>query len=136
MSGCEFVYRVYNAQMHQVPRYDHVTCGGCRTRLMFPSNASSVRCSLCNFITSAPRGGGASLAGSSGAGGSGGQPSQAAPSPHLLTTLPGLQGGDGAAAMSHQASMGLEVVMIENPSTYDKSGHEMQNLMVGIKVAR
>ncbi|EKX34781.1 hypothetical protein GUITHDRAFT_119092 [Guillardia theta CCMP2712] len=29
----------------------HISCGGCKTQLMYPRTAESVKCALCNHIT-------------------------------------------------------------------------------------
>jgi len=128
----------------QVPRVAHVQCGGCHTRLMYPHNASSVRCSLCNYITSVRGGGGGGGGGGDsmrpppalpGGGTVANLPSTATTSPSLLTTVPSLN-GRASSGLVTQATVGLEVVMVENPSTYDERGNEKPNLMVGIKVDR
>mmetsp|Transcript_32075 Transcript_32075/g.95782 ORF Transcript_32075/g.95782 Transcript_32075/m.95782 type:complete len:411 (-) Transcript_32075:840-2072(-) len=62
-------------------------------------------------------------------------PSTATTSPSLLTTVPSLN-GRASSGLVTQATVGLEVVMVENPSTYDERGNEKPNLMVGIKVDR
>eukprot|EP00798_Chlamydomonas_sp_ICE-L_P027503 gene27504-4813_t len=43
--------------MQSVPVHSQVVCGGCSILLMFPWGAQSVKCSVCNHVTAAPRGG-------------------------------------------------------------------------------
>jgi hypothetical protein len=118
---------------------------------MYPSSASSVRCSVCNHITAAqraaggagpsgagPSGAGAGSAGPSGSGpprgGGGGRTPEAVPNPSPLTTIGSL--GAEAGHLNSVASMGLEVVMIENPPTKGDDGREEDSFMIGIKVER
>jgi LSD1 subclass zinc finger protein len=133
-----------------VPQHAYVTCNGCRTRLMFPASASCVRCSVCNTITPAnpptrpppaapgPQAGpssqqpprppdGATAAAAAAASSS----SSSGPSSRPQASA----GSELTPSYDKGESVGLMTIVIENPATLDEHGHEVRNIMIGVRMA-
>lgn len=90
----------------------HMHCGGCGIVLMYVHGASSVKCAVCNFITSTS-----------------GQSGVVAPS-----------GGDRASTSNTAVATAAcscpanTMVVIENPPTIDADGNELSNTALGVAI--
>eukprot|EP00192_Tetraselmis_astigmatica_P025635 CAMPEP_0117665306 /NCGR_PEP_ID=MMETSP0804-20121206/9737_1 /TAXON_ID=1074897 /ORGANISM="Tetraselmis astigmatica, Strain CCMP880" /LENGTH=143 /DNA_ID=CAMNT_0005472705 /DNA_START=779 /DNA_END=1210 /DNA_ORIENTATION=+ len=97
-------------QLQQPPsqQLGHVVCGGCHVTLMYAFGAQSVKCALCNFVTSV----------------------QGAP-----VTMYHPAGVMPPGSMQPQMKPMTHAVVVENPSSLDEHGNEIPNLAVGMQKA-
>ncbi|CAN1166561.1 Protein LSD1 [Linum perenne] len=93
----------------------HINCGNCRTMLMYPNGAPSVKCAVCHYVTSAnmasgriqppmnrPNGGGSAVS-------------------YTASSMPPL------SQQSHS-----QTVVVENPMSVNESGKLVSNVVVGV----
>ncbi|THG17465.1 hypothetical protein TEA_006855 [Camellia sinensis var. sinensis] len=91
----------------------HVNCGNCRTTLMYPYGAPSVKCAICHYITNVNMG------------------NVRVPipmhRPNGATTPASMP--STSAAMPHSQT---QTVVVENPMSVDESGKLVSNVVVGV----
>ncbi|KAK4485585.1 hypothetical protein RD792_008228, partial [Penstemon davidsonii] len=91
----------------------HVNCGNCRTTLMYPYGAPSVKCAVCQYITNVNMG-------------------------NVRVPIPMHRpNGPPSSTSTPSSSAGLlnsqsQTVVVENPMSVDKSGKLVSNVVVGV----
>lgn len=92
-------------------QYAHVNCGNCRTMLMYPSGAPSVKCAICQFITNVGAG-----------------------NPRVSVPPQRIDGPPSGTTPSTSTSMpqSTQTVVVENPMSVDESGKLVTNVVVGV----
>ncbi|KAJ0017572.1 hypothetical protein Pint_11400 [Pistacia integerrima] len=87
----------------------HVNCGHCRTTLMYPYGAPSVKCAVCHYVTNV------------------GMANARVPLPANRSNGTATSGTLPSSSMSQ-----TQTVVVENPMTVDESGKLVSNVVVGI----
>lgn len=90
----------------------HVNCGQCQTVLMYPYGASSVKCAICNFITTIGM-------------------NTVRPLPPTMPAPNGSQYSVPSTSAPSAPSQNVTVV-VENPMTVDEKGKLVSNVVVGV----
>nr|KJB68465.1 hypothetical protein B456_010G246900 [Gossypium raimondii] len=96
--------------LHQI---SHITCGHCRTTLMYPYGAPSVKCAVCQYVTNVGMG-------------------------NVRVPLP-VNRPNGKAATGSMATPSAspsQTVVVENPMSVDESGKLVSNVVVGITTGK
>ncbi|TYK13370.1 vacuolar protein sorting-associated protein 2-like protein 2 [Cucumis melo var. makuwa] len=86
----------------------HVNCGNCRTTLVFPYGAPSVKCAICHYVTNV------------------GISNVRVPIPVHR------RNGTISSGMPPSSSSQSQTVVVENPMSVDESGKLVSNVVVGV----
>ncbi|KAB1201655.1 Protein LSD1 [Morella rubra] len=89
----------------------HVNCANCRTTLMYPYGAPSVKCAVCHYVTNVGMG------------------NTRVPIP---VHRPNGTANSGATTSTAIPSSQSQTVVVENPMTVDESGKLVSNVVVGV----
>lgn len=98
----------------EAPQVAHINCGGCGMTLMYAYGAQSVKCALCQFVTSIT------------------MLNVRVPLPSQQPRPPQAAGGPAPAPTSSHT----QTVVVENPMTMDESGKLVSNMAVGVSTDR
>ncbi|WVZ59913.1 hypothetical protein U9M48_009997 [Paspalum notatum var. saurae] len=94
----------------------HVNCGQCRTTLMYPYGAPSVKCAICNYVTTTGV-------------------NTVSPTPAARPTSNG-SSYSGSSTSAPKSQPQNVTVVVENPMTVDDKGKLVSNVVVGVTAGK
>ncbi|CAI9782931.1 unnamed protein product [Fraxinus pennsylvanica] len=106
-------FETISINLAPAPNIAHVNCGNCRTTLTYPYGAPSVKCAVCQYITNVNM-------------------------CNVRVPIP-MHRPNGAPSSASMPSSSADLpnsqsqtVVVENPTSVDKSGKLVSNLVVGV----
>ncbi|XVF23076.1 hypothetical protein REPUB_Repub13aG0006700 [Reevesia pubescens] len=108
LSNIANVYTWSNKSSNQIA---HVNCGHCRTTLMYPYGAPSVKCAVCQYVTNVGIG-------------------------NVRVPLPVNRPNGIAAGGTMPSTSTSQTVVVENPMSVDESGKLVSNVVVGVTTGK
>jgi LSD1 subclass zinc finger protein len=105
----------------EAPQVAHINCGGCGMTLMYAYGAQSVKCALCQFVTSIA------------------MPSNnnmRLPLPAQRLSATGPPSNTPPASSTAPPPSHSNTVVVENPMTMDETGKLVSNVAVGVSTDR
>lgn len=86
--------------------FAQVNCAQCHTTLMYPSGAPSVKCAVCCYVTNVGMS-------------------------NMSTPIP-VERPNGTPLPSMLSTSAAQTILVENPTTVDKGGKMVSNIVVGV----
>ncbi|GAY33822.1 hypothetical protein CUMW_008170 [Citrus unshiu] len=110
-------YQRFSTFLSQIPsraspnQFAHVICGHCRTTLMYPHGAPSVKCAVCQYVTNV------NMA-------------------NARVPLPANRPNGTAIPGTLPSTSMTQTVVVENPMSVDESGKLVSNVVVGVSTEK